>query len=479
MAGYLGRLEGALAAECFGCPVYLMTSGGGLTTIETARRFPIRLVESGPAGGAILAAHLARELDAAEVLSFDMGGTTAKICLIDDFQPQAARTFEVDRSARFMKGSGFPVRIPVIEMVEIGAGGGSIARIDALQRVTVGPDSAGAVPGPVAYGRGGTEPTVTDADLVLGRFDPDAFAGGRMRLDVAATETALVRGIGARLGLDALGSAHALAAIVDENMANASRVHAVESGADVACYTMIAFGGAAPVHAVRVAEKLGIRRLVVPADAGVGSAVGFLLAPIAYEVLRSAYMRLDPFDAETANRLLAQMGEEAESVVRAGAGDAPLTTTRLAYMRYVGQGHEIAVPLPDGAFTASDAAAMRQRFETAYAKLFQRMIPDGAIEVLTWSVTKATAVAEPRCTEAVAPSTSPAPVGERRASWVEGTFTVPVYRREAFAPGAVVEGPCLVEEATTTTGVARDWTARLDGARHLVLERQIGEGEGL
>ncbi len=472
MAGYLGRLETALAERGFACPVYLMTSGGGLTTIETARRFPIRLVESGPAGGAILAAHLAREIDRPHVLSFDMGGTTAKICLIDRFQPHAARTFEVDRSARFMKGSGFPVRIPVIEMVEIGAGGGSIARVDDLMRVTVGPDSAGAEPGPVAYGRGGTEPTVTDADLALGRFDPTTFAGGRMQLDVAATERALVQGVGTKLGLDALGSARAVCEIVDENMANASRVHAVESGVDVGGYTMIAFGGAAPVHAVRVADKLTIRRVVVPADAGVGSAIGFLLAPIGYEVLRSHYMRLDPFDAATANDLVTRMSEEAEDVVRKGAGDARLTTTRLAYMRYVGQGHEVAVPLPDRPFTPEDAALLRQNFEAAYAKLFARTIPDGAIEVLTWSVTKATAVPPPEPTATTDDAAPPNPIGERRLALADAVATVPVYRRSDFTPGAAVEGPCLVEEATTTTVVGAGWRVSLDGARHLVLDKQ-------
>ncbi|TVQ31799.1 MAG: hydantoinase/oxoprolinase family protein [Geminicoccaceae bacterium] len=472
MAGYLGRLETALAERGFACPVYLMTSGGGLTTIETARRFPIRLVESGPAGGAILAAHLAQELEAPHVLSFDMGGTTAKICLIDQFQPHAARTFEVDRSARFMKGSGFPVRIPVIEMVEIGAGGGSIARIDDLMRVTVGPESAGSVPGPVAYGRGGVEPTVTDADLVLGRFDPDTFAGGRMRLDVALTEQALVSHVGAKLGLDALGAAHAVAEIVDENMANASRVHGVESGADVAGYTMIAFGGAAPVHALRVAQKLGVRRVVVPADAGVGSAIGFLLAPIAYEVLRSAYMRLDRFDAEAATALVAAMRAEAEAVVRQGAGSAPLATSQLAYMRYVGQGHEVAVALPERPFEAADAELFRERFEAAYAKLFARMIPGGAIEILTWSVTQATAVPRPPAIAPAPPRPAPAPIGERRASWPEGTRTVPVYRREDFAVGAAVDGPCLIEEATTTTVVAQGWRASLDGGRHLVLDQE-------
>ncbi|MEO1092557.1 MAG: hydantoinase/oxoprolinase family protein [Pseudomonadota bacterium] len=473
MAGYLGRLEAAMAERGCGCPLYLMTSGGGLTTIATARRFPIRLVESGPAGGAILAAHLARELGDRRILSFDMGGTTAKLCLVDSYQPQAARSFEVDRSARFVKGSGLPVRIPVIEMVEIGAGGGSIARVDELGRVTVGPRSAGADPGPVAYGRGGSEPTVTDADLVLGRFDAEGFAGGRMRLDTAAAEAALSQAVGKQLGLDPLGAANAVCEIVDENMANASRVHAVECGSDVAAYTMIAFGGAAPVHGCRVADKLGISRLVVPADAGVGSAVGFLLAPVAYEVVRSRYMRLDPFDADVANELLTAMADEALAVVREAVGDAdtPLQSTRLGYMRYVGQGHEVAVELPEQAFRDDDAKTLREGFERAYARLFARIIPDGAIEILTWSVTTATRAPEVQPTAPCADAPAPAPSGHRRLNRTDGASEVPVYRREAMVPGAQVAGPCLIEEATTTTVVGAGWHARLDGASHLVLDR--------
>jgi N-methylhydantoinase A len=476
MAGYLGRLDEALAADGFACPVYLMTSGGGLTTIETARRFPIRLVESGPAGGAILAARLAQELGEPRVLSFDMGGTTAKLCLINEFAPQATRAFEVDRSARFMKGSGLPLRIPVIEMVEIGAGGGSIARVDALGRITVGPDSAGALPGPVSYGQGGAEPTVTDADLLLGRFDAERFADGRMRLDRAAAAAALARQIGGPLGLDAAAAAGAVGEIVDENMANASRVHAVESGRDVARYTMVAFGGAAPVHACRVAEKLGIARIVVPADAGVGSAVGFLLAPVAYEVVRSAYMRLDRFDAEAANGLLAAMTAEATAVVRAGAGDASLRTRALVYMRYVGQGHEVDVALPDERLGEGAPAMLRAAFEAAYSRQFQRIIPDGAIEILTWAVTVATELAPVQVTAAVTPRDGPQPHGSRPLGLGGASAVVPVYRRQDLEPGGRVEGPCLIEEATTTTVVGQGWTARLAGGRHLVLERANDEG---
>ncbi|MBS0562059.1 MAG: hydantoinase/oxoprolinase family protein, partial [Proteobacteria bacterium] len=307
MASYLRRLESELRAMGLAAPVFLMLSGGGLTTIETACRFPIRLVESGPAGGAIFSAHVAKLCGEKAVLSFDMGGTTAKVCLIDDHKPQTARTFEVARVGRFRKGSGLPLRIPVIDMVEIGAGGGSIAAVDGMGRITVGPQSAGADPGPACYGRGGQNPAVTDANLLLGRYDPARFAGGTMKLDEAAAAGALHRAVGERLGLDAGMAALGVIEMVDENMANAARVHAIESGKTYEGRTLIAFGGGGPVHAYRVAEKIGVARVLVPAGAGVGSAIGFLRAPVGYEVVRSLYQRFSRFDRDAVNALLADM----------------------------------------------------------------------------------------------------------------------------------------------------------------------------
>ena len=358
MAGYLERLAAAFREAGFGRDIHLMTSGGSLASLETARRFPVRLVESGPAGGAILASHIAAERGEDRILSFDMGGTTAKICLIEDGEPMKARSFEVDRSARFMKGSGLPLRIPVIEMVEIGAGGGSIAQVDALGRIQVGPESAGAAPGPACYGLGGERPTVTDADVVLGKIDPDRFAGGKIALEVDQAATALESGIGERMAMEAVKSAYGVAEIVDENMANAARVHAVERGLAISDRTLIAFGGAAPLHAARLAEKLGIRRIVVPAGAGVGSAIGFLKAPAAYELVRSRYMRLDRLALDVVNALLAEMGAEASARARS-ASRADLEETRAAFMRYAGQGHEIEVALPVRALTQDDGAALR------------------------------------------------------------------------------------------------------------------------
>ena len=474
MAGYLGRLDTALTEAGFKGTVYLMTSGGGLTSLAAASRFPIRLVESGPAGGAILATHVAALAGERKVVSFDMGGTTAKICLIENLTPETSRAFEVDRAARFLKGSGIPLRIPVIEMVEIGAGGGSIARVDAMKRIVVGPDSAGSEPGPACYGRGGDRPTVTDADVALGRIDPAAFAGGKMPLDLAQAEAALLAHVGVPLGLEAAIAGFGVAEIVDENMANAARVHAVERGRAVTEATMIAFGGAAPLHAARLAEKLGIARVIVPANAGVGSAVGFLRAPVAYEVVRSRYMRLEGFDAEGANTLLAALRAEALEVVQSGAHGQALTQRRTAYMRYVGQGHEIVVPLPDRALTADDIPVLRAGFEREYAALFQRVIPDGAIEILSWTLTLSTAQGLPAALSPVARTGTVAPVGHRRVfdAASEAFAEIPVYRRADLAPGNTVTGPALIAEDETTTFLSSRFDAHVDAAGSIVLERR-------
>lgn len=476
MAGYLGRLRDAFAAEGATAPIHLMTSGGSLASLETARRFPIRLVESGPAGGAILAARIAAERGETRILSFDMGGTTAKICLIERYEPLKSRSFEVDRQARFLKGSGLPVRIPVIEMIEIGAGGGSIARVDALRRITVGPDSAGSEPGPACYGRGGTNPTVTDADLVLGRIDPARFAGGRIALSPEASEAALETAIGEPLSLGFGTAAYGVVEIVDENMANAARVHAVERGLIVKDHVLVAFGGAAPLHAARLAEKLGIARVIVPADAGVGSAIGFLRAPAAYELVRSRYMRLDAFEPASANALLDAMSAEAHALTRSAAGDRPLTTTRSIFMRYLGQGHEIAVPLAPGPVEEADAETLRTAFEAQYRHLFQRHIPGAVIEILSWAIAVGT-VEEP--TPVMAPTAragGPAAIGRR--SVILGSdaapIEVPVYDRADFTPGATIAGPAIVVEAGTSTFVSALFDASLDTGGALVLDhRQI------
>jgi N-methylhydantoinase A len=473
---YLANLDALLRREGFLCPLFLMLSGGGLTSVETAIRFPVRLVESGPAGGAIFAAEIARQCQLDKVLSYDMGGTTAKICLIDDLQPQTSRAFEVARIYRFKKGSGLPLRIPVIEMVEIGAGGGSIARVDRLNRITVGPDSAGADPGPACYGQGGTTPTVTDADLLLGRIDPTGFSGGRMPLDRAAAESAIRREVGDTLGLAVELAALGVSEIVDENMANAARVHAIESGKDARGRTLVAFGGAAPLHASRMAEKLGLDRVLVPSNAGVGSAVGFLRAPIAYEIVRSALQRLGRFDADDANALFAAMRAEAEPIVRRGAGDAPLSEARTAFMRYRGQGHEIAVPLPVRSYVAADAEVLHAAFEEAYRRLYSRVIPGVEVEVLSWVLLlSAPVAAETRAPPLPAPEPyAPAPA-ERRAVFDPETaefVEVAIHRRHNLRPGAFISGPAVIVEDETSTVVSRLFEARVDPFGYLDLTRR-------
>ncbi|MYE10356.1 MAG: hydantoinase/oxoprolinase family protein [Gammaproteobacteria bacterium] len=473
MARYLTNLSDALAERGFGCPFLMMTSGGGLTDVDTAARFPIRLVESGPAGGAILASRLAEALDLDRVLSFDMGGTTAKICLIDDHAPLLSRAFEVDRAYRFKKGSGLPVRIPVIEMVEIGAGGGSIAAVDKLDRIQVGPASAGSEPGPACYGRGGTRATVTDADTVMGRLDAERFAGGTMRLQEAAAARAVDADVGRVLGMDTATAAFGVCEVVDENMAAAARAHAAEWGKSLADRTLIAYGGAAPLHAVRLADKLGLDRIVVPAGAGVGAAVGFLAAPVSYEVARSRYLRLSDFDAGLIDTVMAEMRREAREIVEA-ASDAPLVETRRAYMRYAGQGYEIAVELPAGAADQYGREALHDAFEAAYGALYGRVIPDLDIEVLSWTLTlgaepaalSATALAN----EGTAADGAPAPTelydpgaGERLRALR--------CARESLGPGAAVEGPALIVEAQTTTVLSPAFHARVTPRGDIVMQR--------
>ncbi|MFI4999110.1 MAG: hydantoinase/oxoprolinase family protein [Reyranellales bacterium] len=474
MAGYLDRLGAQLRAAGFKCPLYLMLSGGGLATLETAMRFPIRLVESGPAGGAILAAGIAAESELPRVLSFDMGGTTAKICLIDDYRPQASRSFEIGRIYRFLKGSGLPVRIPVIEMVEIGAGGGSIASVDLLKRLRVGPESAGAEPGPASYGRGGTAPTVTDADLALGRIDSGRFAGGTLALDAAAARAALERDVGARLGLNATHSAYGVSEMVDENMANAARVHAIERGKTLADRTLIAFGGAAPLHAARLAEKLGMTRIVIPTSAGVGSAVGFLRAPVAYEVVRSRFFRLGAFEPDVVNAMLREMQTEARDVVAKGAPGTPIEEHRHVEMRYIGQGHEIPVTLPLRDLGADDAGLLRRLFEERYAEIFGRAVPGVEVEILAWSIAMSASTGVARPIPPLPAKSTPA--AHDRRQLFDGLLSefkdVPVHWRDELAPGSTIAGPAVIAEAQTATVVSATFDARIDRFGNIVLERR-------
>jgi N-methylhydantoinase A len=474
MARYLQRLESELRTMGMAAPVFLMLSGGGLTTVETACRFPIRLVESGPAGGAIFSAYLARQCRLDHVLSFDMGGTTAKICMIDDGKPQTARTFEVARVGRFKKGSGLPLRIPVIEMVEIGAGGGSLAHVDALGRIAVGPESAGADPGPACYGRGGTKPAVTDANLLLGRYDPARFAGGRLHLDEPAARQAVATEVGVPLDLTPEMAAIGVIEMVDENMANAARVHAVESGKSDEGRTLIAFGGGGPVHAFRVAEKLGIERVLVPSGAGVGSAIGFLRAPVAYEVVRSLYQRFSTFDLDAVNALLANMSAEAAAVVRQGSFGAPTAESRIAYMRYVGQGHEIPVPLSPRTLVTDDIAAIRATYDVEYTRFYDRPVPGSDVEIMSYAVQVATVPdAGPAPEVATGGFSEPRPVRQQRVRDTHaGTLTDwAVYDRETVPPGHPISGPAILAEDETSTLVGPGWLAVVNTFGYIELRR--------
>ena len=469
MASYIARMRDGLRGLGADCPLLLMMSSGGICTVETACRFPVRLVESGPAGGAILARDVAARGGYDRALSFDMGGTTAKITLIDDFTPQQSRHFEVARAYRFAKGSGIPVRIPVIDMVEIGAGGGSVARVDALRRIAVGPDSAGSDPGPACYQRGGTSATVTDADVVLGRIDPARFAGGKIALGPALATQAVSTHIGVPLGMTAAEAARGIVEIVDENMASAARVHAVENGKDTTGRTLIAFGGAAPLHAARLARKLGITRVVIPPDAGVGSAHGFLGAPIAYEVARTWLARLDTLDQLTIETLFAEMRAESEAVVRLGVPTGPLTEIRTAFMRYRGQGHEIAVRLTNDGL---DRAALRAAFDATYARVFGRVIPRLEIEAVTWTLS----LEQPRDpisrTQAV-PDAGPATASGTIRLIEPGTgepVQAAVYTRAALRPGQHLNGPAAVIEDGTTTIIPTGFTARVAPGGDILIE---------
>ena len=478
MSRYLRELADGLRDMGIAAPVFLMLSGGGLTTIDTACRFPIRLAESGPAGGAIFSATIARQCGIANVLSFDMGGTTAKICLIDDGKPQTARAFEIARVGRFRKGSGLPLRIPVIEMVEIGAGGGSIAHVDVMGRIAVGPESAGADPGPACYGRGGTEPAVTDANLVLGRYDPARFAGGTLRLHETAAHDALAARVGSRLGLPTEMAALGVIEMVDENMANAARVHAIESGKTYEGRTLIAFGGGGPVHACRVAEKVGIRHVLVPSGAGVGSAIGFLRAPVGYEVVRSLYQRFSTFDVVAVNTLVADMEAEALEVVAQGSFGAPVTQSRIAYMRYVGQGHEIPVPLPSRPLGEEDVPLIRAAYDAEYTRFYDRPVPGSDVEIMSYAVLVATVSEDDSGTPVAGddavfvPDTTPV-----RTQLVRDTTTGEVapwsaYDRATLAPGVHIAGPAIIAEDETSTLVCQGWNATVNGLGYIELTRE-------
>ncbi len=472
MASYLRRLDDGLRALGSTCDVYLIHSGGGLVSVDTAAAFPVRLVESGPAGGAIFAAHLAARYGRDRIVSFDMGGTTAKIALIEDAVPQTAKTFEVARTARFKKGSGMPISIPVIEMIEIGAGGGSIAAVDTLGQIRVGPRSAGSEPGPAAYDLGGVDATVTDANVCLGRLHPDTFGASSISLAPPRAEAAVQRAIGEPLGLEPIHAAVGITEMVDENMTNATRVHAVENGKDLAGFSMIAFGGGAPLHASRLMDKLGLTELFVPEGAGVGSAIGFLLAPFSYEAVRSFYTTSDDFDTDGARTVLEALEAEAHAFVRKGT-DAATTTERQVSMRYRGQGWEIPVTVPAGEFDTVKVRELLDGFTASYRQFFGRSIDGLTVEAVSWSVRVASMVDRPAPLHSLKPTEPIDGTASRPIHDVSVDATIPsaVVQRDGLQIGDTVAGPAVIIEPQTTTVLGTGHTAVVQEDRSLLVTR--------
>jgi N-methylhydantoinase A len=478
VSDYLAHLQARLDKIGFAGSFFVMLSSGGIATRETASRFPVRLLESGPAAGALAAAQAGILAGHRDLLSFDMGGTTAKLCVIEDGQPLKTHEFEVDRVYRFRKGSGLPVRIPVIDMIEIGAGGGSIARIDSLGLLKVGPESSGAVPGPVCYRQGGTEPTVTDADLVLGYLDPHYFLGGKMKLDLDGARKAL-GGLGAKLNMTAEQVAWGIHQIVNENMSNAARAHLGERGKDPRRLPIYAFGGAGPVHGYRVAEILRLPTLISPFGAGVGSTFGLLAAPLAFDFVRSAYSRLDQTDWRFANGLLDEMaGEGRRILVSSGLAANAISYQRTADMRYVGQGHEVSVMLPDGALGLEHLTPIANAFEETYRALYGRKGPDVPLEVINWRVV----ASGPRPAMNFKLSHDTANHTDTRKASRSAYFPehgryvdTAVYNRYALTPGMKFDGPAIVEERESTLIVGVGGHARVDEGLNVIVEVAHGD----
>src|SRR3989454_2114229 len=477
MARYLDDLERKL--HDLGIPghFYIMLSSGGVATPATAKRVPIRLVESGPAAGALAAARMARELGEPKLLSFDMGGTTAKACVIDKGEPLLAREFEVARADRFKKGSGLPVRVPCIEMIEIGAGGGSLARVDRLGLLKVGPDSAGADPGPACCPSRGPVPTGTGADLLLGYLDPGFFLGGRMRLDVEAARRAVEEKVARPMGLTTTETAWGIHRVVNENMAAAARIHGIERGRDLRQYPLFAFGGAGPVHAWQVGRILKAPRVLVPVGAGAISAWGLLVAPLAFDFVRTAPQRLDAADWSGITDLFAEMEAEGRGILRAaGLADHDITIRRTAEMRYTGQGHEVEVEGPAGTPSAAPPGPRPAQFETAHPALPTRTPLGVPIEapnfrrVVSGPVPQSS-VSGPQ-DRAPAARVALAPKSTRKAYFPEarGYVDTPVYDRYALQPGAAFQGPAIIEERESTTVAGPGAMLRVDDRLTLIVE---------
>jgi N-methylhydantoinase A len=458
---YLADLETRLAALGAGGRLRVMLSNGGVATAQEAADRPIRMLESGPAAGALAAARFAALNGFKDLMSFDMGGTTAKLCLIEDGRPLVAHEFEAARTDRFTRGSGLPIKTPTIDMIEIGVGGGSLAHVDALGLLACGPESAGADPGPACYGGGATKPTVTDADLVLGYLDPGFFLGGEMRLDVEAARAAIREHVGEPLGLTVEEAAWGIHRLVNEDMGSAARVHAAERGHDATGLPLFAFGGAGPVHAFGVGAALGTTTVIVPAAAGVMSSVGVLAAPLAADAVRS---RLEPVDDRTLARvepLFAEM-ETGNAEVLSAASATDVTHERSVDMRYVGQGFEVTVPLAPG-------DDLQAAFEAAYVRAHGRRGPDVPIEAISWRVLSRGP--DPELELIAAPAgDGDARKGTRDVHFGDGYVETPIYDRYRMGPDMRIEGPAIVEERESTTVVGPGATARVAADGSLIIE---------
>jgi N-methylhydantoinase A len=448
---YLQRLEQRLRELGFRGSLLIMLSNGGTCTVDVARKLPIWLVESGPAAGALVAAYLGIRSGTGAVLSFDMGGTTAKACIVEGGRPLVTSDYEVARLHRFKKGSGLPVKVPVIDMIEIGAGGGSIAWIDQFGLLRVGPESAGADPGPACYGWGGELPTVTDADLVLGYLDPDYFLGGRLQLDMDRALVALER-VARPLGMDVAQVAWGIHQLVNENMAAAARIHSIERGKDVRGFPMVAFGGAGPVHAYGIARILRLQQVWCPPGSGVASAQGLLVAPVAFDLVHSWPGLLEALKWDEVNGILEEMEQQAKALVlSAGVAGETVSIARWADMRYVGQGYHVTVPVPLGRLSVAHGEIIGAAFADVYKRLYGRLAEGVGLEVLSWRVTASGPPHQivpgvPRITE------GPALKGERKAYFPElgGFVKVPVFSRYALDCGDTLRGPAIVEEEEST-----------------------------
>ncbi len=473
MQRYLGDLSDKLSALGLKQPLYLMQSSGGIASVETGRKAPIHLIESGPAAGATAGAFYGRLTDTHHLISFDMGGTTAKMCLIEEFEPEHAHEFEAGRVRRFKKGSGLPLKVPVIDLIEIGAGGGSLARVDNMGLLKVGPDSSGSDPGPVCYGQGGTQPAVTDADLLLGYLSPEYFLGGEMDLDLSSVEGAVQDTLASATGLSVTDVAAGIHSIVNENMAAATRMYIAEKGRDPRRYALVASGGAGPVHAYGMAKLLKINRVICPLGAGVLSALGFLVAAPGTDAVRSYVSRLETLDWNRLNDLFAEMEAEALAQIQeAGADPSTVSMRRRADMRYSGQGFEIDVPVPDGKLDESSAATIRQIFLDRYQELFGRQISDLPMEALTWRVYASGPTPNVELNFAGQQiDENPADKGEREVYFPEtGYAACKIYNRYALKPGDSFRGPAVIEERESTAVAGPDTTVSIDKYLNLIID---------